>query len=36
MKTVDLIPVEELNQEVKVEKDKRHSKDASFGEERYK
>ncbi|WP_019415710.1 hypothetical protein [Paenisporosarcina sp. TG20] len=36
MKTVDPIPVEELNQKVKDEKDKRHSKDTSTSEERYK
>jgi hypothetical protein len=35
METVDPIPVEELNQEVKDEKRKRHSKDDSVSEKKY-
>jgi hypothetical protein len=35
MQTVDSIPVEELNEKVKDEKDKRHSKDTSTSEKRY-
>ncbi len=35
MQTVDAVPVEELNQNVKDEKDKNHSKDTSASEERY-
>ncbi|MEK3978954.1 hypothetical protein MKY37_07615 [Psychrobacillus sp. FSL K6-2836] len=35
MKTVDPIPVEELNEKVKDEKDKRGTKSTSASEERY-
>ena len=35
MKTVDAIPVEELNEKVKDEKDKRGTKSTSASEERY-
>ncbi|OZS77597.1 hypothetical protein CF394_10330 [Tetzosporium hominis] len=35
MKTVDAIPVEELNQKVKDEENHRHTKDSSSSEERY-
>ncbi len=35
MKTVDAIPVEELNQKVKDEKEHRKTKDDSSSEERY-
>ncbi|TCI20820.1 hypothetical protein EVJ33_13025 [Exiguobacterium sp. SL-10] len=35
METVDPIPVEELNQKVKDEKQKRHSKDDSVSEKKY-
>lgn len=35
MQTVDAVPVEELNQKVKDEEDKSHSKDTSASEERY-
>lgn len=35
MKTVDAIPVEELNQKVKDEKEHRKTKDNSSSEERY-
>ncbi|STO09003.1 hypothetical protein [Exiguobacterium aurantiacum] len=35
METVDPIPVEELNQEVKDEKRKRHSKNDSVSEKKY-
>jgi hypothetical protein len=35
MQTVDAIPVEELNQKVKDEKDKRHTKDTSASEDKY-
>ncbi|MGE6492617.1 hypothetical protein ACQKD4_13050 [Exiguobacterium sp. NPDC077395] len=36
MQTVDPIPVEELNERVKDEKNKRHSKDESASEKKYK
>jgi hypothetical protein len=36
MQTVDPIPVEELNERVKDEKNKRHSKDESVSEKKYK
>ena len=35
MQTVDAVPVEELNQKVKDEKDKNHTKDTSATEEKY-
>ena len=35
MKTVDAVPVEELNEKVKDEKDKRGTKSTSASEERY-
>ncbi len=35
MQTVDAIPIEELNQKVKDEKNKQSSKDSSASEERY-
>ena len=35
MQTVDAVPVEELNEKVKDEENKRHSKDTSSSEERY-
>ncbi|WP_214762732.1 hypothetical protein [Exiguobacterium sp. s146] len=35
METVDPIPVEELNEKVKDEKQKRHSKDDSVSEKKY-
>ncbi|WP_144510292.1 hypothetical protein [Bacillus sp. FJAT-22090] len=35
MKTVDPIPVEELNEKVKDEKNKHHTKSTSASEERY-
>lgn len=35
MQTVDAIPVEELNEKVKDEKNKSHSKDTSGSEEKY-